>query len=74
MKGGGRGTGNRCISSRENVCKGPVTGTCLICPVSSRDRSSWNRGDGKGVARDEVRVMGASWATVRMLAFALREM
>lgn len=56
------------------MCKGPVTGTCLMCPVSSRDRSSWNRGDGKGVARDEVRVMGASWATVRMLAFALREM
>lgn len=29
-----------------------------MCPVSSKDHSSWNRGDGKVVARDDVRVMG----------------
>ena len=57
-KVGREAQGDRCISSRENVCKGPATGTCLMCPVSSRDQSSWNRGDGKGVARDEVRVVG----------------
>lgn len=52
---------------------GPATETCLMCPVSSRDQSSWNRGDGKGVARGEVRSdAGPQGATGRTLAFALR--